>query len=400
MKYPVVVLKSGKDRPLVRHHPWIFSGAIQHIKGNVESGETVEVQSAEGKFLAWGSYSPESQIRVRVLSWNKQEEINEEFFENKILESIKRREVLGLTIGNKKGTNAFRIVHGESDGLPGFIADAYNRTISIQLLTAGAEYWKESIVNIMSGLKDVENVYERSDVDVRRMEGLEEHAGLLSGNEVNEEEINENGLNYFVDIEKGQKTGFYLDQRDNRFAVRSFAKDKDVLNCFCYTGGFTLNALEGGAKRVLSIDSSEEAIEIAKRNVELNKLESQKCEWLTEDVFQALRRFRDEGKTFDMIILDPPKFASHPKHVEGALRGYKDINMLAFKLLRANGLLFTYSCSGSVTREMFQTSVAWAAMDAGSNGRVIKYLSQAGDHPISLSFPEGEYLKGLIVQKE
>jgi 23S rRNA (cytosine1962-C5)-methyltransferase len=322
------------------------------------------------------------------------EEINKDFFISKMRIAITLRKDL-LLINSLN--NACRLIHAESDGLPGLIVDQYGDYLVVQFLTAGMEKWKSDIVSGLIELTGINNIYERSDVDVRKLEGLEEKTGLLNGKEPPEKiEILEDGSRFLVDIKNGQKTGFYLDQRANRIKLAEFSKDKSVLNCFCYTGGFTIYALRGGAKSVLSIDSSDGAIELAKENVKLNALDSNQAEWITGDVFKELRLLRDRGIQFDGVVLDPPKFASTSAQVNSAARGYKDINLLAFKLLNPGGTLFTFSCSGGVPRDLFQKIVADAALDAGVNACIIGQLSQGPDHPIALNFPEGEYLKGLI----
>ena len=269
----------------------------------------------------------------------------------------------------------------------------------MQCLTAGAEYWKQIWAEILMDLTGVKSVYERSDADVRQMEGLEIRNGLLRGKEVaGMVEIKENGLKFLVNIFNGHKTGFYLDQRENREILKQFAKGREALNCFCYTGGFSVYALDGGAKSVTSVDSSADVIDLAKQNMALNKLPEKKCEWVCADVFQILREYDNAGRKFDLIILDPPKFAANQRQIEGALRGYKDINRLAFQLLKPNGILFTFSCSGGVTESDFQRAIAWGALDAGKEAKIIKRLSQAADHPVALNFPEAGYLKGFVIQ--
>ena len=294
-----------------------------------------------------------------------------------------------------------RLIYAESDGIPGLIVDRYDDVLVLQSLAAGSEYWKETIADILLEETGLKNIYERSDADVRELEGLTSKAGILRGTMIHSPlTITEYGLKFLVDFEHGHKTGLYLDQRANRQRVRAMAKDKDVLDCFCYTGGFTINSLAGNAKSVLSVDASSEALTLARQNVELNQLPIEKTQFLDGDVFQVLRKFRDEARSFDMIILDPPKFAPTAAQAEKAARGYKDINLLAFKLLRPNGILFTFSCSGGIDSALFQKIVAGAALDAGVEAQIIEHLSQAGDHPISLDFPEGSYLKGLVCIKK
>ena len=387
-----IILKPGREKSILRRHPWIFSGAVQQANQNIASGATVDVLSSKGEFLARGAYSPQSQIRVRVWTFDN-ESVNEEFFRKRIRASLNTRN----SIISSRDINALRLIYAESDDIPGLIVDRYDDLLVLQSLTAGSEYWKETIVDILLEETDLKNIYERSDADVRELEGLLPRIGILRGSIIHSPlTIQEHGLKFLVDIEHGHKTGFYLDQRANRQRVRTLAKDKDILDCFCYTGGFTLNALAGDAKSVLSVDASSDALTLARQNVELNKLQIKKAQFLEGDVFQVLRKFRDEARSFDMIILDPPKFAPTAAQADKAARGYKDINLLAFKLLRPNGILITFSCSGGIDAALFQKIVSGAALDAGVDAQIIEHLSQASDHPISLHFPEGAYLKGLI----
>jgi 23S rRNA (cytosine1962-C5)-methyltransferase len=353
------------------------------------------VISASGEWLCSAAYSETSQIRARVWTWLKDEKVDETYLEEKISKAIKLRKDIGIFAR----TDAFRLVHGESDGIPGLVADKYGEVIVIQALSAGVDKWKSTIANILKKQMEVACVYERSDVEVRKLEGLTETTGILAGSlHSNEITINEYNLRYQVDIVHGQKTGFYLDQRVNRALAGTMAHGRSVLNCFCYTGGFSLQTLAGGAERVLSIDSSGEAIGIAKRNLELNDLPNKRAEWLEGDVFQALRTLRDKAQYFDMIILDPPKFAPTAAHAVKAARAYKDINLLAFKMLKPGGLLFTFSCSGGINPDLFQKIIAGAALDAGVDACIIHWMTQDADHPVSLAFPEGYYLKGLVCE--
>jgi len=387
-----LILKPGREKSLLRRHPWIFSGAIQQADQNIASGATVEVLSSKGEFLARGAYSPQSQIRIRAWTF-EDEPINADFFRKRIRVSLETRNLLF----DLKDTNAIRLIYAESDGIPGLIVDRYDDLLVLQSLTAGSEYWKETIADILLEETGLKNIYERSDADVRELEGLSPCVGSLRGSMIHSPlSITEHGLKFLVDIEHGHKTGFYLDQRANRQRVRALAKDKYILDCFCYTGGFTVNALDGDAKSVLSVDASSEALTLARQNIELNNLQLEKAQFLEGDIFQVLRKFRDEARAFDMIILDPPKFAPTAAQADKAARGYKDINLLAFKLLRPNGILVTCSCSGGVDAALFQKIVAGAALDAGVDAQIIEHLSQASDHPISLHFPEGAYLKGLV----
>jgi 23S rRNA (cytosine1962-C5)-methyltransferase len=398
---PALILKPGREKSLLRRHPWVFSGAIENVEGEPASGSTVDVLSSQLQFLARASYSPSSQIRARVWTFDPNEQVDTDFFQRKIRTAIDTRrrlnaESVGLSPA-KGQSDALRLVYAESDAIPGLIVDCYGNVLVLQSLTAGSEFWKETIADILIQETGKETIYERSDADVRELEGLVPKVGLLRGTFPKSPiTIHENGLRFCVNLQSGHKTGFYLDQRANRLRVRELAIEKDVLDCFCYTGGFTVNALAGGAKSVLSIDSSADALALAKQNVELNHLPIEKTNLLEGDVFQLLRKFRDENRSFDMIILDPPKFAPTAAQAERAARGYKDINLLAFKLLRPGGTLVTFSCSGGIDAGLFQKIVAGAALDAGVNAQIVEHLSQGPDHPVALNFPEGNYLKGLI----
>ncbi len=391
---PCIRLKDGREKSLLRHHPWIFSGAIDQVVGEASSGDTLPVVDSSGNFLAWAAYNPASQIAARVWTWNQQEAVDAAFFERRISQAMASRATMNI---GRHG-NSMRLIHGESDGLPGLIADQYGNVIVLQIGSAGAEVWKGTIVDIIRRLCSPACIYERSDSDSRSLEGLELRTGLLHGQLPDNVVVVEHGLRFTVDITAGQKTGFYLDQRDNRALTETLSQDKDVLNCFCYTGGFSLYALRGGARSVMSIDASADALRIAEQNLANNNLDSGKATWLEDDVFLALRKLRDQGRKFDLIILDPPKFAPTAAFAEKAARGYKDINLLAFKLLRSGGLLFTYSCSGGISAELFQKIVAGAASDAGVDAQIVYHLHPGADHPVLLSFPEGTYLKGLVLR--
>jgi 23S rRNA (cytosine1962-C5)-methyltransferase len=391
---PAIILKAGREKSLERRHPWIFSGAVECIDGKPSGGDTVAVRDAAGGFLAWAAYNPDSQITARVWSWHEHESIDAAFFRRKIADALSARRTLGL----ERDSNGMRIVHGESDGLPGLIVDLYGDVLVMQLGSAGPERWRDTLADILQELCSPVCIYERSDSDGRELEGLPKRNGLVRGALPDKVEVTENGLRFAVDVAAGQKTGYYLDQRDNRALTGTLAADRDVLNCFCYTGGFSLYALRGGAKSVLSIDASEGALELARRNVDLNGLDAFKAEWQCADVFDALRKLRDQNRKFDLIVLDPPKFAPTAAFAEKASRAYKDINLLGFKLLRPGGLLFTYSCSGGISDDLFQKIIAGAALDAGVDAQIVKKLHAAADHPVLLSFPEGAYLKGLVLR--
>jgi 23S rRNA (cytosine1962-C5)-methyltransferase len=391
-----IQLKPGREKSILQGHPWIFSGALARVDGQLQPGETVSVQSSNGAFLAWAAYSPQSAIRARVWSDDPEEEVGPALFRRRLTAALYLREI---ALSANEGT-ALRLVHGESDGLPGLVVDRYADTLVMQVLSAGAEHWRDTFADLLVELTGVDNIYERSDVDVRELEGLPARKGGVRGSApVGPLIIEENGLKFCVDLRSGQKTGFYIDQRRNRQRLRAYAPGRDVLNCFCYTGGFTAYALAGGAQRVLSIDSSAEALEMARQNLDLNGLPQDRAEWLDADVFVALRKLRDQGRSFDLIVLDPPKFAPTAAQVERAARGYKDINLLAFKLLRPGGVLFTFSCSGGISAELFQKIVAGAAQDARADALILEHLSQGPDHPVALRFPEGTYLKGLVCLK-
>ena len=419
---PGLILKAGREKSLQRRHPWIFSGAVECIDGAPASGDTVPVRDTEGKFLAWAAYNADSQITARVWSWDESEIIDADFFRKRITNALARRSVIllpdettshstkpasaqvtgylppGEGCGGGKPGDGTRLIHAESDGLPGLIVDQYGKVIVLQLGSAGPERWRETLADILQDLCSPVCIYERSDSDGRELEGLPSRNGVLRGALPDQVEVTEHGLRFKVDVSAGQKTGFYLDQRDNRALTGMLALDKEVLNCFCYTGGFSLYALRGGAKSVLSIDSSREALEIARHNVEINGLDATRAEWQCADVFEALRKLRDQNRKFDLIVLDPPKFAPTAAFAEKAARAYKDINLLGFKLLRPGGLLFTYSCSGGISDDLFQKIIAGAALDAGVGAQIVKKLHAAADHPVLLNFPEGAYLKGLVLR--
>lgn len=388
-------LKPTREKSVLRKHPWIFKGAVQEIIGSPKNGETIRIIDNDRHFLAWAAFSAYSQICARIWSWDESDQINAGFLENRIIKSIARRE---SCVDSSK--QAQRLVYAESDSLPGIIVDRYGLIIVVQFLNSGAEYWREAIIDTLYEIENIQCIYERSDVDARRLEGLEERTGILKGHLPNSViEILENGLQYLVDIKSGHKTGFYLDQQINRLHLGRVASGKDVLDCFCYTGGFSVNALAGGASKVLSLDSSSEALAMCRKNVLLNNFDEGKHTTLGGDVFQTLRDFRDRNLHFDLIILDPPKFAPTIAQIKQAARGYKDINLLACKLLKPGGNLFTFSCSGGVSAELFQKIVAGAALDANADLQIIQRMYQSPDHPVAINFPEGEYLKGLVLRK-
>jgi len=388
----IIRLREGKERSLLRHHPWVFQGSIE--RGKADPGETVRVESAEGKFLCWAAFSPSSMIRVRAWTFDEAERVDHAFFKRRIARALALRARLPIA------SDGVRLVHGEADGLPGLIVDRYGEVLSAQFLSAGMERWRDALADILLAATGCTRLYERSDSGVRALEGLEPRAGWLRGDGPTELVIREHGWRLNLDVAEGHKTGFYLDQRDNRaqFAqwVHHFGLQR-VLNCYCYTGGFSVAALAGGAQQVVSVDSSAPALDKARANVALNGFDAARHEALDADVNAFLRQQLQAGASFDAIVLDPPKFAPTASHAERAARAYKDINRLALKLLAPGGLLLTFSCSGGVGAELFHKIVAGAAADAGVDGAILQRLEGAPDHPTTLVFPEGEYLKGLAV---
>jgi 23S rRNA (cytosine1962-C5)-methyltransferase len=390
-----LILKPGKERSLARRHPWIFEGSVDRLDGRARPGDTVEVVDSRN-VKAKAAWSPTSMIRARIWSFDPDEIIDNAFFKRRVAAAVARRRALPELAGQQ----GLRLIHAESDGLPGVIADQYGDTVVVQLTSAGADKWREAIADALAKATGCARIYERSDSEVRGLEGLEPRTGWLRGEApASPVVIEEHGVRMAVDYIGGHKTGFYLDQRDNRRFLKELAAGKRVLNCFCYTGGFSLQALAGGAAEVVSIDSSEPALAQAKENLALNpQLDAGRAEWRGANVFDELRRLKAAGERYDLIVLDPPKFAPSASHAERAARAYKDINLHGFKLLAPGGFLMTYSCSGGIGVELFQKIVAGAAQDAGRSARIVKRLQGAADHPVDLAFPEGEYLKGLLVQ--
>ena len=393
-----LILKDGKERSLFRRHPWLFESSVQRLEGRARPGDTVTIHAADGRELARGAYSPSSQIRCRVWTFDPAETVDDAFFKRRVAAAVARRRALPA-LADQQG---LRLIHAESDGLPGVIADQYGDTVVVQLTSAGADKWRKALVGALVQATGCARVYERSDSEVRGLEGLEPVTGWAYGSAPEGEiSILENGVRLGVDYAGGHKTGFYLDQRDNRALLGRLAAGKAGPTCSCPPGGFPLQARGGGAASVLSIDSSGPALARARANLALNpELPVERAEWLEADVFQALREFRKEGRSFDLIVLDPPKFAPSAAHANRAARAYKDINLLGFRLLKPGGLLMTYSCSGGIGLELFQKIVAGAALDAGRNARIVQRLAGAADHPVALDFPEGEYLKGLLCQAD
>jgi len=390
----VAVLKAGREKSLKRHHPWVFSGAIERVEGSPASGDTVLVRSHDGKPLALAAWSPQSQIRARVWSFDPSVAVDKDFF----LQRTRRALGIRSSLPAARHTNALRLVHGESDGLPGLVVDRYADVLVAQFLSAGAERWRDEILDALAEETGCEAIYERSDAEVRKLEGLAPRAGFARGNrDAKRCPIVEHGLNFRVDVEQGQKTGFFLDQRENRQRVRALAAGREVLDGFCYTGGFAIVALAGGAKRVTAVESSAAALEVARENLAANALEPSQIAFEQADVFAYQRLLRDRGAKFDLVVLDPPKFAPTAAQAKNAARAYKDINLLAFKLLAPGGLLATFSCSGGIGMDLFQSIVAGAALDAGVEAKILERFGAAADHPVALEFPEGDYLKGLLV---
>ncbi len=387
-------LREGKERSALRSHPWIFDSAI--AKGGADSGETVRVESHSGSFLGWAAFSPSSKIRARIWSFDEAQRIDAAFFEMSVKRAIAARSRFDIQ------SNGMRLIHGESDGLPGLIVDRYDDTLVAQFLSSGTERWKQEVANALLAQTGLSKLYERSDSGVRGLEGLQPVTGWLRGEGPTGIVLREHDWKLSLDIAEGHKTGFYLDQRDSRKKFADYARRlqfQRVLNCYCYTGGFTVAALAGGAAHVTSIDSSGPAIERAKSNVALNGFDAARTTMMDADVNASLRQFYKDGQTFDAIVLDPPKFAPSAAHADRAARAYKDINRLAFKILEPGGVLFTYSCSGGIGAELFHKIVASAGTDAGVDGFISERMQGAPDHPMTLTFPEGEYLKGLVVMK-
>ena len=388
-------LRPGKERSLLRRHPWIFESAI--AKGGGDSGETVRVESSDGRFLAWAAFSPTSRIRARAWSFDEAQRIDAAFFTAAVERAVRARQRFAIE------SDGVRLVHGESDGLPGLIVDRYGDTLVVQFTSAGTERWKAVLADALLAATGLTRLYERSDASVRQLEGLEPATGWLRGDGPTELSIREHGWRLTLDIAEGHKTGFYLDQRDSRHRFSEAVcrlGARSVLNCYCYTGGFTVAALAGGAEHVTSIDSSGPALERARAHAALNGFDAGRTEFLDADVNASLRRFIQEGRRFDAIVLDPPKFAPTVAHAERAARAYKDINRLGLQLLAPGGLLYTFSCSGGISADLFHKIVASAGADAGVDGYILERLGGAPDHPMTLEFPEGEYLKGLAVMRK
>ena len=383
-------LREGKERSLIKRHPWVFEGSI--ARGKADPGETVRVEADDGRFLAWGAFSPSSQIRVRAWSFDEAERIDHAFFKRRIARALALRQRLAVA------SDGVRLIHGEADGLPGLVVDRYGDTLSAQFGSAGSERWRDAIADILLTATGCTRLYERSDSGVRGLEGLEPRTGWLRGAGPTEITIREHDWKLTLDVAEGHKTGYYLDQRDNRKLFADLVRQlgcQRVLNCYCYTGGFSVAAFAGGAAEVTSVDSSAPALERAKANLALNGFGDRASTLVDADVNTFLRAQLQAGARYDAIVLDPPKFAPSAAHAERAARAYKDINRLAFKLLAPGGLLLTFSCSGGVGPDLFHKIVAGAGLDAGVDGIVLARMAAAPDHPMTVTFPEGEYLKGL-----
>ena len=400
----IVTIQQGKEKPIQNQHPWVYSGAISKLTEDCQPGDIVTVVDSKGRFLGRGYYNPTSQIRVRILTW-QDETINEEWWYDQLLRAVHARMVYQDEF-DAGVNNAVRLVNAENDFLPGLVVDRYGEWLVLQSLTLGIDHHKEVITNLLAEMLKPLGIYERSDVDIRRKEGLKDEVGLLWGDEPPDMiEIEENTLIFTVDIRNGHKTGFYLDQRENRGWLHDLLyldgddlkEDKRrVLNMFSYTGGFGLYALAAGVKQVVNVDSSEAVLKVAKDSIKRNELPLDRAQFVAGDAFQVLRDYVNKGEQFDVVVLDPPKFAQSQKQVEGATRGYKDLNLQAFKLIQSGGYLMTFSCSGAINQDLFQKVVFGALADSGRQAQIIRQLGGSEDHPVALTFPEGAYLKGLL----
>lgn len=389
----VVILKKGKDKAAWQLHPWVFSGAIEQVNGSPANGDIVTVLTIKREFVAYGYYSAESRVAVRLLEWDPNNKIEDDWWRKRIQTAVAARNAIFA----EGETNTARLIFSEADFLPGLIADRFGDFISLQVLTAGMERVKAVAVDELNKLLNPKGVYQRNEITARAHEGLDAEGGVLLGEHPPAfVEVYENGIRYNVNIAEGQKSGFYCDQRDNRLLVAAYTRDKRLLDCFCYSGGFSLNALKMGAAEVYSVDSSALAIETLKQNMRLNQLEQNRHIALQADVNKQLKKFRDDGDVFDVIVLDPPKYAPTRSSLNKAARAYKELNRLGLLLLKSGGLLATFSCSGAMDINTFKQILAWAALDAGKEIQFIKQFAQPEDHPVRASFPEGEYLKGLL----
>lgn len=387
-----ILLKKGKEKAVLHRHPWVFSGALQNFNAKAENGDLVAVKTFDDQFLAYGYYNKESRVALRLLSWDENVLPDEAWYRKRLQVAVQSRQHL-LTDGN----NTCRLVFSESDYLPGLIVDKYGDYLSVQISTSGIEQMKAVILEELQKLTSAKGIFDKSDTTSRAHDGLEAATGLLAGTLPPDfVEVQENGIKYHINIIEGQKSGFYCDQRFNRQMLANYVKDKTVLDCFSYSGGFTLNALANGAKTVTAVDSSALALETLKKNIALNNFTPEQYEAIQSDVNKQLRVFKDAGETFDIVILDPPKYAPSRSALDRAARAYKDLNRLGMLVLKKGGLLATFSCSGAVDIDTFKQIVAWAALDAGKEVQIIYQFTQPEDHPVRISFPEGEYLKGLL----
>jgi 23S rRNA (cytosine1962-C5)-methyltransferase len=390
---PILRLGRGRDRSLRRRHPWVYSGAIASVEGKPPPGAIVRLVGHDGGFLAWAYFNERSQIRARVLDWDESASIDESWWRRSIASAVQRRRDLP----ELEGCDVSRLIHSEADGLPGLVVDRYGEWLVVQVLTAGTERVKKEIVSALADALKPKGIFERSDQDARGLEGLRPSVGCLAGEEPPERlEVDERGHRFIVDVKNGQKTGFYIDQRENRRSVAEYTTGKEVLDLFSYTGGFSVYALSHGASRVTLVESSAGALKIAEANLVANRADPSRFELIQGNAFEVARDFRDVGRRFDVVIADPPKFAQSRAHLEKAERAYKDVNLIGMKLLKPEGLLATFSCSGAVGVELFSKIVTWASVDANRRVQILRRLSQGADHPVMPSFPESEYLKGLI----
>ena len=394
MSYKKVYLKPGKEESLKRFHPWVFSGAIHRIEGEPEEGEVVNVYTSKNEFIAMGHFQIGS-IAVRVISF-LEEDVNKDFWKRKLAIAYDLRKRIGLA--DNPTNNTFRLVHGEGDNLPGLIIDIYDKTAVMQAHSAGMHVYRMELAEALSEVMEgrIENIYYKSETTLPYKADLGPENGFLKGGSPENIAI-EYGLKFYVDWLKGQKTGFFVDQRENRALLEKYAKDPNVLNMFCYTGGFSFYAMRGGAKLVHSVDSSAKAVDLTNKNVELNFPGDPRHTAYAEDAFKYLDRMGDQ---YDLIILDPPAFAKHKDALRNALQGYRKLNAKAFEKIKPGGILFTFSCSQVVTKDNFRTAVFTAAAMAGRSVRILHQLTQPADHPVNIYHPEGEYLKGLVLYVE
>jgi 23S rRNA (cytosine1962-C5)-methyltransferase len=391
-----ITLKPGKEKSVLRRHPWIYATAVASVQGKPGMGQTVRVVSHDGSFLAWAAYSEISQIRARAWSFVESEPVTDAFLAARVQAAVARRAYL------RKDTNAIRLIFGEADGLPGLIADQYADTVVVQLTAVGVERYQQVLIDAVVAATGCNTVVERSDAAVRQREGLQSRSGLVRGTLTNPVEMEEHGVRYAVDVLQGHKTGFYIDQRDSRLTAAQIVgriSNAQVLNCFCYTGGFTLAMLKAGAAHAVSVDSSADALAMGVHNAALNEIDPARTEWIEENVFDTLKAFLEQGRQFDVVVLDPPKFAPSASYIDKAARAYKELNLKALKLLKPGGHLLTFSCSGAIDVDLFQKIIAGAVIDARVDAQLLRRLAAGTDHPMAMTHPEGEYLKGLWLQR-